>query len=171
MDEPLPPHKLVVKLAAELEPPEVESRQIQAGTPEALAHASNVPQMVLFAGFLGDAPEHPSGKYWQVLYVNMALTDWVLIESEGILRSAKVDDDTVPEDFGGDRDLLWVLADASVGRGNASQSVEAQFLSGGFVRAGDFEAPLTGGTTAAATGVFCEARTPSCCLIRTYRPR
>ncbi len=141
-----------------------------AGTPGALAHASNVPQIVVFAGFLGASPQHPDGKYWQVLYVNMALTDWVVIEYDGLLGAAKVKDESVPltlED--GQRDLLWVKADAAVGQGNASQSVEAQFLSGGFVRAGDFETPLVGGTLAAATGVFCEARTPSCCLFKSKK--
>lgn len=164
------PHKLVETLAKDLNPPSAYDGRIQEGTVSALAHASNLPEIVVFAGFLGDVTEHPDGKRWQLLYVNMALTEWVVIEDDGILESAKLDDETVPDEFGGYRDLLWVKADAAVAHGNASQSVQAQFLSGGFVRAGDFDAPMTGGTLAAATGVFCEARTPSCCLFRTRRP-
>jgi hypothetical protein len=168
--EPPSTHRLVTTLAECLEPQGIESKGIAPGTAKALSHASNLPQLVVFAGFLGDSAEHPDGKAWQVLYVNMALTDRVVIEEDGILQCVKVYDETVPKDFGQERDMLWVKADAAVGQADASQSVQAQFLSGGFIRAGDFEAPLAGGTLAAATGVFCEARTPSCC--RYYsRPR
>jgi hypothetical protein len=160
-------HPLVTALAKELKAPAIRAQNIQAGSPAALARASNLPGVVLFAGFLGDVVPNPSGGNWQVLYVDMALTEWVLIEEDGILADAKVKDESVPATLGGERDLLWVKADTSVGRGPASQSVESQFLTGPFTRAGDFEAPLTGGTLAAATGVFCEARTPSCCRIRS----
>ena len=115
---------------------------------------------MLFAGFAGAVVENPNGGRWQVLYVDLALTEWVLIEADGIVQYAQVKDEAVPEAFDGKRDLLWVRADTSVGRGPASQSIESQFLTGPFTRAGDFEAPLVGGTLGAATGVFCEARTP-----------
>jgi hypothetical protein len=167
----LNPHPLVVALAKNLKAPAVRAAGnvpgIAAGSPGALARASNLPGVVLFAGFLGDLVPHPSGTNWQVLYIDLALTEWLLIEEDGILDDAKVKDETVPIKFGADRDVLWVKADASVGRGAASQSVEAQFLTGPFTRAGDFEVPLAGGTLAAATGVFCEARTPSCCRVRS----
>lgn len=159
-------HPLVTALAKGLKPPGVKPH-IPASSPGALARASNLPGVVLFAGFLGDVVPNPSGGNWQVLYVDMALTEWVLIEEDGIVEDASVTDESVPTSFGGKRDLLWVKADTSVGRGPSSQSVESQFLTGPFTRAGDFEAPLIGGTLAAATGVFCEARTPSCCRIRS----
>jgi hypothetical protein len=167
----VPVHQLVADLAELLAPRDVKTQGIEGGPPAAFARASNRPGVVLFAGFAGAVVENPNGGRWQVLYVDLALTEWVLIEEEGIVQYAKVKDEAVPEDFDeGTRDLLWVKADTSVGRGPASQSVESQFLTGPFTRAGDFEAPLMGGTLGAATGVFCEARTPSCC--RYYsRPR
>ena len=74
---------------------------------------------------------------------------------------------TIPPDAGSGTpealDIIWVLADAAVGRGGRSLSVEGAFLCGNFTRAGDFEASPTGGTLAASTGVFCEARSPGCC--------
>jgi hypothetical protein len=89
----------------------------------------------------------------------------LLVDDGGILAHSDVQDDGVP--FTQKRDVIWVKADAAVGRGRASNSVQAQFLTGDFTRAGDFEAPPSGGTLAAATGIFCQARTAGCC----YGPR
>jgi hypothetical protein len=138
-------------------------------TAAALADASNLPEPVMFAGFRGPVIEHPERGEWRLLYLDLELTEWLLIEASGIIRRSTVKDETVPFEEKS-RDVFWVKADAAVGRGNASQAVQAQFLTGKFTRAGDFEAPLTGGTLAAATGVFCEARTPSCCLFKSKRP-
>ena len=160
-------HPLVGKLASELKPPAV-GKTVKAGSAEALAYAS-MPDRVLFAGFLGGVIEQPPGKAWQVLYLDVAANDCVLVEDEGIVAEDEVKDETVPVKQ--TRDLIWVKPDASVGRGSTSQSVEALFLSGGFTQARDFEAPpQTGGIVdGAVTGVFCEARTPSCCRIRSRR--
>lgn len=163
-------HPLVNALAQGLNAPAIRAQSVQAGSAAALARASNLPEIVMFAGFLGDVVAHPSGNNWQLLYTNLALTDWLLIEEDGIVNYDTVRDDSVPAAFNRERDVLWVKADTSVGRGSSSQSVESQFLTGEFSRAANFEAPLIGGTIGAATGVFCEARTPSCCRYHS-RPR
>jgi len=165
-----PVHPLVIALAAGLNAPAVSGMNIPAGSAGALAHASNLPETVMFAGFLGEVVPQPGGttssygtplRNWQVLYLNLELTDWLLVEDEGILAQDSITDDAVP--FNQKRDVIWVRADASVGRGSGSQSVESQFLTGAFTRAADFDSPPTGGTFGATTGVFCEARTLSCC--------
>jgi hypothetical protein len=165
MDKP-DVHPLVDALASGLEVPAPPNTQIKAGSPEALARASDVPELVSFAGFLGDTIPQPgqAAKKWRVLYLDLELRNWLLVLDTDILDAQKVGDKTAPS---GERDVIWVRADASVGRGRGSPSVEARFLTGEFTRAGDFEAPPTGGTLAAATGVFCEFRTPSCCKIGT----
>jgi hypothetical protein len=160
----LKPHPLVTALAKALKP---QVASMRAGTPDALVEASDLPELVTFAGFLGDTVTQPGQTtQWRVLYLDLELRRWLLLDEADILLAEKVEDETAPS---GERDLIWVKADASVGRGSGSPSVEARFLTGEFTRAGDFEAPPTGGTLAAATGVFCQARTPSCCRIRTRR--
>jgi hypothetical protein len=159
-------HPLVEKLARGLKPP-APSKEIRAGTPDALAHASNL-EAIMFAGFFGGVVEDPSGgREWQVLYLDFELNNWLLVEPGGIIADAQVADPGVP--FEKVRDVIWVKADTAVGRGSASQSVEAQFLTGEFTRAGDFEVPPAGGTSAAATGIFCQARTVGCCYGRSRR--
>jgi hypothetical protein len=162
---PRPVHPLVKALAAGLKPPEVPEKGIDAGSAEALAYASNLPEAIMFVGFLGGRVQEPGGRTWQVLYLDLELNGWLLVEDDGILAVDRVQDDGVP--YKRTRDVIWVKADAAVGRGGASQSVEAQFLTGEFTRAAECEAPPTGGTIAAATGIFCQARTASCC----YGPR
>jgi hypothetical protein len=152
-------HPLVEKLARGLKPPAV-GKEIRAGSAEALAHASNLPEPIMFAGFLGGVVSEPGGRDWQVLYLDLELNNWLLVESGGIIADAQVADHGVP--LKQERDVIWVKADAAVGRGSASQSVEAQFLTGEFTRAGDFEVPAAGGTSTAATGMFCP-RTVGCC--------
>lgn len=159
------------------------SESLGMATATAFADASNLAERVMFAGFRGPVVEHPGRGEWRLLYLDLELRDWLLIETTGILAQGKVKDEAVPTEivaqgkvkdetvFGEQsRDVFWVKADAAVGRGDASQTVQAQFLTGRFTRAADFEAPLSGGTLAAATGVFCEARTPSCCLFKSKRP-
>jgi hypothetical protein len=153
-------HRLVEELARGLNPPAV-SKEIREGSPEALAYASNLPEPIMFAGFLGGVVKEPGGREWRLLYLDLELNNWLLVELGGILAEGQVVDHGVP--FNQERDVIWVKADAAVGRGGASQSVEAQFLTGAFTRAGDFEVPPAGGTSAAATGIFCQARTVNCC--------
>jgi hypothetical protein len=116
----------------------------------------------MFAGFHGDPIPGAGDAEWEVLYLDMELRTWLLIEQKGVVLQGTVKDDEVP--FSGQRDVFWVRADATVGRGSRAQSVEAQFLTGEFTRAGDCETPAGGGGTyGGSTGVFCEARTPQCC--------
>jgi hypothetical protein len=132
------------------------------GVASAVARSSDVSRMVTFEGYLG-ATVTRAGKFWCVLYLDLELQTWLLVEKDCILDRRTTDHSTWPRK----RDTIWVTADAGVGLGSGSQSVDAQFLTGEFTRAGDFEAPPTGGTLAAATGVFCQARTPSCCRRRS----
>jgi hypothetical protein len=157
-------HPLVEALATELKPPAV-GRTFKANTAGALAYAT-YPDRVIYVGFLGAVIPH-DGKEWQLLYLDIAANECLLLEDAGIVAYDTFTDETVP--FEQKRDVVWLRRDALVGGpGSASPSVEALFLTGPFTQAGDFEAPTTG-TTDAVTGVFCEARTPSCCRIRTFR--
>ena len=120
---------------------------------------------VSFVGYVGDTIEH-RGSRWTVLYLDWDLSSWLLIETAGIVARKYIPNDTgmgAPVNS----DVLWVLADAAVGRGRKALSLEGMFLTGDFTRAGDFDASAAGGTMAASTGVFCEGRSPGCCRPRT----
>jgi hypothetical protein len=136
------------------------------GGAQALAKSADVPKLVSFVGYLGATITHPASaaaddtNQWCILYLDWDLHSWLLIETAAIARRLVVDDQNTTED---PHDVIWVRADGAVARGNGSLSTEAQFLSGDFTRAGDFEAGPTGGTLSASTGVFCEARSPGCC--------
>jgi hypothetical protein len=128
---------------------------------EKLAGSGWLPDMVTFTGYAAEKVTWPvGGDEWQLLYTDLPLVKWLLVEDDGIVFSTTIEDDRSPFKK---RDVLWVDEDASVGMGMGSQSVEARFLTGKFTRAGDFGAPPGGGTVAASTGVFCEANTVGCC--------
>ena len=130
------------------------------------ALAQKIPELVTFAGFvLGKVTEPGDGEWW-LLSTDWQLQKWLLIEEKGVVYHTEVDDDDAPFKK---RDVVWVKAEASVGTGKGSQSVPSRFLSGFFTRAGDYDAPVSGGTFGAATGIFCEARTPSCCGKKSRR--
>jgi hypothetical protein len=142
-----------VKAAAGSGPP-------AAGTTASSTAATSTSPLVTFTGYLGDSLNWPSGQRWRLLYLDLRMDCWLLVEESGIVDAQSVRDDSAPS---GLCDLIWVKADAAVGMGRGSQSDEARFLTGQFTRAGDSEASLTGGTLAAPTGVFCGASTVSCC--------
>ena len=155
-------HPLVTRLSAGLNTPGNGPLGIPPGSGAALTYAYDIPRLIMFAGFLGDPVPRPDGPgMWDVLYLDLELTHWLLVEDGGIVERGWVRDNAVP--FNRRRDVIWVTSDTVVGHGTRSLSIEGQFLTGDFTRAGDFEAPLGGGTTGASTGVFCEARTPTCC--------
>jgi hypothetical protein len=163
-------HPLVDAVAGALAARTIAGRTpLPTGTADALAQAANLPDLVTFAGFLGGIVQHPRTNVdWRVLYLDWQLRTWLLVEDAEIRLAQRVTDDTVPT---GERDVIWVDTDAAVGKGAGSQSVEARFLTGEFTRAGDFDdTPTGGGTIAAATGVFCEAKSVGCCYSRS-RPR
>jgi hypothetical protein len=127
------------------------------------AVAAHSPQLFTFTGFLEPTLIPQPGreaKTWQLMYLDLQMTNWLLVENDGIVDRNTVQDEKVP---GGTRDVIWTAADAAVGIGRGSQSVEARFLTGEFTRAADFLASPSGGTAAAATGVFCEAQSVGCC--------
>lgn len=153
-------HPLVKALATALKPPAVAGKNITAGSVEALAYAADEPGVIVFAGFLGDKIRE-QGRDWEPLYLDLELNTCLLVDSDGIVARDSIKDDAVP--YNHLRDVIWVKRDAPVGHAAGSQSVEAMFLTGDFTRAGDYEAPVGGGTMTGNTGVFCEARTPTCC--------
>jgi hypothetical protein len=141
--------------------------QKEADSIAGFAASPDVPELVTFAGFVG-ATLKQQEKFWCVLYLDTRLQTWLLVQKDGIVFRDPVKKDDAPC---GIQDVLWVKADTPVGRGSGSLSVEGQFLSGDFTRAADFDAAPSGGTLGAATGVFCEARSPGCCQGCTYRTR
>jgi hypothetical protein len=131
-----------------------------AGPTTSSTAATSASQLVTFTGYLGDPITSPGGQTWRLLFLDLRMDSWLLIEESGIVDAQRVDDDTAPS---GKCDLIWVKADAAVGAGRGSQSDEARFLTGQFTRAGDSETSWTGGTHTATTGVFCGASTVTCC--------
>jgi hypothetical protein len=129
-----------------------------------LAGTAYIPTLVTFAGFVGATlvREPGSDATWTLLYLDPQLSSWLLVPTEGIVARDRILDEHAPHK---ERDVIWVTGDASVGVGNGSLSVQAQFLTGEFTRAGDFEVSPNGGTMAAATGIFC----PGGCKPRTPR--
>ena len=142
----------------------IYDRDLNDNAALALAGATGVPELVTFAGYVGGKfPEQD--KDWCVFYLDTRLTNWLLVDSNGIVFRDRLKDDRAPC---GVRDVIWVKADTPVGLGNASEAAQAQFLTGEFTAAGDIDAPAGGGTPDAATGVFCEARSVGCCKNNTY---
>jgi hypothetical protein len=119
-----------------------------------------------FVGYFGGEIEYRN-RMWTRLYLDLDLQSWLIIESAGVLQREDVHNE--PGVAPG-RVVLWVRPDAAVGRGKRSLSVEGEFLTGEFTRAGDFDLGTAAGTPAAATGVFCDARSVGCCMGRTNRP-
>jgi hypothetical protein len=162
----MPPHPLVNAIAQALNAPARARDNIAAGSPEALAVATNLPEQVIFAGYNGAVYRRPADQVqWQVLYIDPRLHRWMIVEATRVRNSQLVSDHRSPT---GDYDYVWVDTDALVGSGSRSQSVETPFLTGEFVRAGDFEAPPSGAATSSPTGAYCvDVRTPECLCYRT----
>jgi hypothetical protein len=147
---------------------------VDEATPEALAVAEaqwRKPQpeeeyggnREVFIGFLGGLVTLPSDDTWVVLYLDLALTTWLLVQPRSIVNHRAVEDRATP---GLKWNMLWVKADASVGHGSGPVE-EAQFLVGGFVRAASFPNRLAGGTFDGGVGVFRVAGSPNCCTRRS----
>ena len=168
----LNPHPLVKLLAKSLNDAgvvpaqaaaEIAEAETDAQFADALAKSDSLPELVSFAGFLGGRVSRER-KNWRVLYLDSRLVSWLLVDEKGIIHREKVKDDKAPS---GEHDVIWVAADAAVGRGSGAQPVEARFLTGEFTRAGDFDASPAAGT-GPSTGVFCPT-TPVCCYRTTRR--
>lgn len=133
-----------------------DAQQVELG--DALA---SLPDLVTFAGYVGGVVDDAAGttkKKWLVLYPDTKLVGWLLVEADGVVYRQ-----TVTDQSGDERDVIWVRVDASVGRGRGAQTNQDRFLRGDFTSAGDFTATPTGGTTPAATGLLVDATTPGCC--------
>jgi hypothetical protein len=124
-----------------------------------LAGAAGVPRLVTFAGYLGARFKMRDAE-WCVLYLDTRLMHWLIVDTTGIVYRDKMRDDQAPCR---QHDVIWVKADAAVGVGDAAEAVQSAFLTGDFTRAGDYDTPASGAPLAAATGVFCEARSVGCC--------
>jgi len=153
------PNKLVRRLAKAINAPASPDGKIPAGTASALAATSYTPEIVTFVGYLGDTVKYDKGR-WRVLSLDAELRDCLLVDENAILHDVRIKPRDAPPNG---LDVIWVRGDATVCRASGLESLEAQFLTGEFTRAGDVEAAPTGGTLAASTGVFCEARSPGCC--------
>jgi len=161
----MPPHPLVNAIAQALNAPARPNANIAAGSPEALALATNLPEQVIFAGYNGAVYQRPADAVqWQMLYLDPRLHRWMIVDLGRVRNTQLVNDPRSPT---GDYEYVWIDTDALVGSGSRSQSVETPFLTGDFVRAGDFEAPPSGGRGASATGAYCGIRTPECLCYRT----
>jgi hypothetical protein len=127
------------------------------------------PESRYFTGYLG-ATFNARGEDWCVLYTDLALQSWLLIQTSGILnRERSLREPGTPAR----QDVLWVKADTAVCSGSDALSLEGLFLIGDFTRAGDFDAEsLPGGTKAAGTGGYGLAgqSPPRCCYKTNRRP-
>jgi hypothetical protein len=136
--------------------------------PDDLAQGDGVPNLIPFTGFLGGTMPHPySGVPWRVLYLDVPLQTWLVVEDGEIGATQLMADLAAPT---GQRDVVWIGMNAPVGTGSGPQSVEARFLTGEFTRAADFDdSPAAGGSAGAATGVFCQGRSIGCCTPKSRR--
>jgi hypothetical protein len=103
-------------------------------------------------------------RWWQILFLNATVSKWLVVAMSDILLHNRMNDDTAAF---GERDVLWVKADAKLGQGGTSISSEARFLTGGFVRAGELEASLAPLAVSNDSGLLCEAITPGCCTVKS----
>jgi hypothetical protein len=130
----------------------------------ALANKPDLPDLSLFAGFLGGKiVNRANGGEWRLIYLDARLYSWLLVREDDILVHQRLQDDRAPS---GLRDVLWIRGTAKVVQGSGARSNEGRFLVGEFTRAGDFAASTAGGTFSAASGLVCEATTPGCCVAR-----
>jgi hypothetical protein len=142
----------------------------QRGTPKAddvaneLAQDPNVPELDSFAGYLGGvAGADPAGADWRLFYFDSKLRTWLLVEENAILFRDAIQDDKSPF---GQRDVIWVDSRTSVSHGSGALplgGLQARFLRGELISAGDFKEEADGGTLSVSTGIFCEARSVGCC--------
>jgi hypothetical protein len=134
-----------------------------------IANDPALPELHTFAGFLGGVLDDSGGKTgsrWQLLYFDAKLRTWLLVDEKNILLRSTVDDETSPY---GTRDHVWLKSDASVSEGEGAvqtDEIQARFMRGAFVSAGQFAASVSSGTFASVTGPACPL-TPGCCGIRT----
>lgn len=175
MSSKYPPNQLVTELAKKLlgdytyvdNKGQAQQFVATSAQPDELADAlatnPGVTPLVAFAGFLGGSIKRPGKKPWRVFYLDPKLVTWLIMNEDDIVSREQLMDPTAPF---GQRDMIWLRSSASVTDGSGpprTNEIEAQFLRGDFIGAGDFSASLTGGTFSRATGLLCEVQTPGCC--------
>jgi hypothetical protein len=165
----LTPNQLVTRLGKEAPDVVPATKRVTAltGLEAAAFTASESPESRYFAGYLG-ATFTARNEDWCVLYLDLALRTWLLIQKSGVLnREQSAQEPGTPAQL----DVLWVKADAAVSSGSDALSLEGLFLIGDFTRAGDFDVEaLAGGTLAAGSGGYGLAgQSPPRCCNRTVR--
>jgi hypothetical protein len=103
---------------------------------------------------------------WLVFYLDARLQTWLLVQREAIVLRRTVHDEL---SLFGSHDVIWVRGQAPIRHGTGPQSIQQRFLTGDFTRAGDFDAPPTGGTFSSPSGLLCAAGSPGCCPRHTIR--
>ncbi len=134
---------------------------------DSLAADPTVPPLVAFAGFLGGSLMDSKNVVWRLFYLDVKLLTWIFVGEDDIVLREAATDATAPF---GERDVIWLRSSASVTEGTGPprlHELEAEFVRGDFIGAGDFSASLTGGTFSRATGLLCEVQTPGCCGKKT----
>jgi hypothetical protein len=113
-------------------------------------------QLVVLAGFLGDDVKVPGREdaKWTLLFTDLGFNDWMIVEPGGVVWQQGAQNMTM---YGIPYDIIWVKATAFVASGSGPPDTQAQFLTGDFMRAADFDTGMTGGTLDAPTGLFCRA--------------
>jgi hypothetical protein len=186
----LPPHPLVIglaateddkdaveasrlaataaELAAKLDPPAGVGPALYPPNVDRFSVSTKKPDYILFAGYLGgfaDPPPH----HTRLLYLDAKLATWLILPRKDIVLHNRVKDDTAAF---GLRDVLWVKSHARVVQGEAAESVQQRFLSGPFTRAADVAGPpFVAEGASGDSGLLCEAVTPGCCgYITRHRP-
>jgi len=164
------PHPLIRALAEGVKPPPdagrlrraiAASKAQQAMQPDltAFAKRADFPAAVALAGYLG-AELIRDGYNWWVLYLDVEAARWLLVRRVDMLFWERAEDEGAPCHK---IDRVWLSEDALVVEGSGHDTPETRFVSGPFMRAGDFRASASGGTFPSVTGVFCSPDTPYGC--------
>jgi hypothetical protein len=90
------------------------------------------PLLVTFQGYVGDTTSSPDGRKWLILYLDNALSSWLVVQADAVVERQRLVDEPAPF---GHRDIIWVTPDATVVRGTGE--VAGALLNGPFVRAQD----------------------------------
>jgi hypothetical protein len=130
--------------------------QSEAGPPPEEQYGG---RRAMFVGLLGGLVQQSGDETWAVLYLDLALTTWLLVQPKSIVSHKVVEDRATPDLKW---NMLWVKATASVGSGTGPVD-DAQFLTGDFVRAGNFPSTPVGGTFDGDVGVYRLGASPNCC--------
>jgi hypothetical protein len=130
-----------------------------------LAQEMVLRDLTLFAGYLGPILNY-FARDWRLIYLDERLQEWLLAPTKDIAHEQRQEDKQAAFGF---LDAIWVTANADVIQGRGPAPMERMFVEGPFTRAADVAPAPAGGTFAAASGLFCEARSGSCCWGRRSR--